>query len=84
LSFSLFLWIRQRAFHPSLNPFPSREGKSFGEHRGFLVSSESLGLVFDPEAQTRRELMAERLNVEDYALCSENKDITNYIFMFSG
>jgi hypothetical protein len=27
--------------------------------------SEPLGLVFDPEAQTRRELVAERLNVED-------------------
>jgi hypothetical protein len=35
----------------------------------FLVSSEPLGLVFDPEAQTRRELVAERLNVEDGGLC---------------
>jgi hypothetical protein len=34
-----------------------------------LVSSEPLGLVFDPEAQTRRELVAERLNVEDCDLC---------------
>jgi len=34
-------------------------------HREFLVSSEPLGLVFDPEGQTRRELVAERLNVED-------------------
>jgi hypothetical protein len=30
-----------------------------------LVSSAPLGLVFDPEAQTRRELVAERLNVAD-------------------
>ena len=30
-----------------------------------LVSSEPLGLVFDPEAQTRRELVAERLNGEE-------------------
>ena len=35
-----------------------------GVHREFLVSSEPLGLVFDPEAQTRRELVAERLIVE--------------------
>ena len=37
---------------------------SFGGHRASLVSSEPLGLVFDPEAQTLRELVAERLNVE--------------------
>ena len=37
----------------------------FWEHRESLVSSEPLGLVFDPEAQTRRELVAERLNVKD-------------------
>ena len=39
------------------------------EHREFLLSSEPLGLVFDPEAQTRRELVAERLNVEDCDFC---------------
>ena len=39
----------------------------FGDHRVFLVSSEPLGPVFDPEAQTRRELVAERLNVDDWA-----------------
>jgi hypothetical protein len=38
---------------------------SFGGRRVSLVSSEPLGLVFDPEAQTRRELVAKRLNVED-------------------
>ena len=36
----------------------------FGDHRALLVSSEPLGLVFDPEAQTRRELVAERLGAE--------------------
>jgi hypothetical protein len=40
-----------------------------GVHKEFLVSSEPLGLVFDPEAQTRRELVAERLNVEDCDFC---------------
>jgi hypothetical protein len=39
------------------------------EHKVLLVSSEPLGLVFDPEAQTRRELVTERLNVEDSVLC---------------
>ncbi len=38
-------------------------------HREMLVSAEPLGLVFDSEAQTRRELVAERLNVEDSVLC---------------
>jgi len=37
---------------------------SFGA-QSTLVSSEPLGLVFDPEAQTRRELVAERLNGEE-------------------
>jgi hypothetical protein len=41
---------------------------NFLNTQAVLVSSEPLGLVFNPEAQTRRELVAERLNVEDRVL----------------